>query len=394
VTGVWTDLLGHGWGGWRGTWRSEQVLANRAGRWVLEQSGCESDHWPELRHALAALWPNRRTRNESPWLIGWIGYEEAANLAGELPIRDGEDSAPAGRFLLDPESAPAADEVGNPASALPGDACWSLDGEEYRHGVEAIRQRIASGDVYQVNLSRRLTVDGTNQLLGPFALASAQGGEPDYLARFHFDDGELLCASMELLLRRRGEILETCPIKGTRPRGVSVEEDQLLAEELFSDPKEQAELAMVIDLERNDLGRVSQVGSVEVVDPGSVRSYGSVHHLVGRVRGRVRPGLEWWDVLAAMVPGGSVTGCPKHAAMSLIRDLEPVRRGPFTGALGVVTGDGDMEFALPIRTAWRIGKRLEFAAGCGVVWESKPEAEEKECRVKVARWLDLVGRAG
>jgi anthranilate/para-aminobenzoate synthase component I len=167
-----------------------------------------------------------------------------------------------------------------------------------------------------------------------------------------------------------------------------------LAEELASDPKERAELAMVIDLERNDLGRVSRIGSVEVVDPGSVRTYASVHHLVGRVKSRARPGLEWWEVLAAMVPGGSVTGCPKHAAMSLIRDLEPVQRGPFTGAFGVVAGNGDMEFALPIRTAWQIGTTLEFAAGCGVVWDSNPEAEEKECRLKVARWLDLVGCVG
>ena len=231
-------------------------------------------------------------------------------------------------------------------------------------------------------------------MLDPFAVAAAKGGEPDYLARFHFDDGELLCASMELLLRRRGDILETCPIKGTRPRGESEEEDQRLAEELFFDPKEQAELAMVIDLERNDLGRISRIGSVEVVDPGSVRRYASIHHLVGRVRGRAKPGLEWWEMLAAMVPGGSVTGCPKYAAMSLIRDLEPVQRGPFTGAFGVVAGDGDMEFALPIRTAWRVGTTLEFAAGCGVVWDSKPEAEEKESRLKVERWLDLVGSAG
>ena len=361
---------------------------------MFEQGGRESDHWPELRHALSALWPRRRARDGSPWVVGWIGYEEAASLAGELPTHGGEDSAPAGRFLVDPEPATTEEEVGDPASASPGAACWSLDGERYRDGVESIRERIASGDVYQVNLCRRLTVVGSNRLLGPFALAAAKGGEPDYLARFHFDSGELLCASMELLLRRRDDILETRPIKGTRPRGATVEEDRRLAEELASDPKERAELAMVIDLERNDLGRVSRIGSVEVVDPGSVRTYASVHHLVGRVKSRARPGLEWWEVLAAMVPGGSVTGCPKHAAMSLIRDLEPVQRGPYTGAFGVVAGNGDMEFALPIRTAWQIGTTLEFAAGCGVVWDSNPEAEEKECRLKVARWLDLVGCVG
>ena len=391
MSGVWAELIGYGWGAWRGNWRSERVLANRAGRWVLEKSGCESGHWPELRHALEALWPSRQARDGMPWVVGWIGYEEAASLAGEMPFHEGENSAPAGRFLLEPRPATAVEEVGDDEPASFGAAQWSLDGERYRDGVESIRERIASGDVYQVNLCRRLTVEGSDRLLGPFTVAAAKGGEPDYLARFHFESDWLLCASMELLLRRRDDILETRPIKGTRPRGETIDEDRRMAEELASDPKERAELAMVIDLERNDLGKVSQIGSVEVVDSGSVQTYASVHHLVGRVRGRALPNLEWWELLAAMVPGGSVTGCPKHAAMSLIRDLEPVRRGPFTGAFGVVAGNGDMEFALPIRTAWKVGSTLEFAAGCGVVWDSDPGAEEKECRLKVARWLDLVG---
>ncbi len=390
----WAELLGGGWGAWRGAWRSDRLLINRAGSWVLEEGGRESDRWPDLRDALSALWPRRLVRDNSPWALGWIGYEEAALLAGRMPARDGGDTAPAGRLLLEPEPAPTAEDAGNSAAGPPGVPSWSLDGEAYRAGVVAVRERIAAGDVYQVNLCRRLTVEGTTRSLGPFAAAAARGGVPDYLARFHFDGGELLCASMELLLRRRGEILETSPIKGTRPRGESVEEERHLAEELASDPKERAELAMVIDLERNDLGQVSRIGSVEVIDRGTVHTYATVHHLVGRVRGRARADLEWWEMLAAVVPGGSVTGCPKYAAMTVIRELEPVRRGPFTGAFGVVTGAGDMEMALPIRTAWRVGSTLEFAAGCGIVWESIPEIEERECLLKIARWLELVGSAG
>jgi anthranilate/para-aminobenzoate synthase component I len=148
---------------------------------------------------------------------------------------------------------------------------------------------------------------------------------------------------------------------------------------------------MIVDLERNDLGRVSETGSVRVADAGSVRTYPAVHHRVATVTGRMRPGLEWWDVLAAMAPGGSVTGCPKIAAMSVIAELEPLPRGPFAGALGMVDGRGDMEMALPIRSVWSVGDRVEFAAGCGVVWESDPGAEEAESRIKVARWLDVVG---
>ena len=324
-------------------------------------------------------------------MVGWIGYEEAARLAGDLPIRAGQDSAPAGRFLIEPRAVLFPEKTEKPTTDTTDEARWSLDRGKYLNGVESIRRSIASGDVYQVNLCRRLTVKGAAGRLGPFAEAAARGGEPDYLARFHFGDDELLCASMEMLLSRRGDVLETCPIKGTRPRAQTPAEDQRLAEELARNPKERAELAMVVDLERNDLGRISQIGSVEVIDPGSVRSYASVHHLVGRVRGLALPDLEWWELLAAMVPGGSVTGCPKHAAMSLIRDLEPIQRGPFAGAIGVVAANGDMEFALPIRTAWRVGTTLEFAAGCGVVWESKPEAEERESRLKVERWLDLLG---
>ncbi|TNF80127.1 MAG: anthranilate synthase component I family protein [Acidobacteria bacterium] len=393
MTEVSAELLGHGWGPWRGSWRSDRILENRTGQWVLERGGSAIDQWPDLRQALSALWPLRNADDDSPWMVGWIGYEEAASLAGDLPTRGGEDSAPAGRFLLEPTPASNVEEEDHPAAETADVARWSLDGGRYRDSVESIRQRIASGDVYQVNLCRRMTVEGRTGHLGSFAKAASKGGEPDYLARFHFGDDELLCASMEMLLRKRGNVLETCPIKGTRPRGKTPKEDRRLVEELASDPKERAELAMVVDLERNDLGRVSRIGSVEVVDPGSVRTYATIHHLVGRVRGEARPDLEWWELLAAMVPGGSVTGCPKYAAMSLIRDLEPVRRGPFTGAIGVVASDGDMEFALPIRTAWRVGTTVEFAAGCGVVWDSNPEAEERECRLKVERWLDLVGCA-
>ena len=247
--------------------------------------------------------------------------------------------------------------------------------------------------MYQVNLSRRMTVEGWSGTLDAVLEASRPGGVPEYLAHFIFDEGELVTASMELLLRRRGAVLETHPIKGTRPRGRSAVEDLALAADLEADPKERAELAMIVDLERNDLGRVSETGSVRVVDEGSVCTYPGVHHRVARVVGRMRPGLEWWEALAAVVPGGSVTGCPKISAMSVIAELEPVLRGPFTGALGVIGGNGDMEMALPIRSAWSCDGRLEFAAGCGIVWESDPAAEEAESRVKIARWLDLVEAA-
>lgn len=149
---------------------------------------------------------------------------------------------------------------------------------------------------------------------------------------------------------------------------------------------------MIVDLERNDLGRIACAGTVRVADRGAVRRYATILHRVAKVTARLRSEVRWFDALAAVAPGGSVTGCPKRAAMAHIAELEPVSRGPFTGALGVISGAGDVELALPIRTAWSWGGVLRFAAGCGVVWDSDPDAEVLESRLKVAPWLDLLDR--
>jgi len=388
-----TDLVGRGWGEWRGAWYGRRCLASRGGGWYLEEDGLETGRWRSLTEAVLSLWPKRRVRDRSPWAVGWLGYEESARLAGGLPYREGADIAPGAWLLLEPEAAATTPDPKNGGKKWSGRARWSLDSRAYRQRVEAVRTRIGAGDVYQVNLCRRLTVEGFEGSLQPFTDVASDGGVPDYLAHIDFGDGELLCASMEMLLRRRDKELETRPIKGTRPRGASPEDDLKLAAELDADGKERAELAMVVDLERNDLGRICEVGSVDVTDPGSVEAYATVHHRVARVTGRARSHLGWWEAVASMAPGGSVTGCPKHAAMTLIRELEPIQRGPFTGVLGVVAGNGDLEMALPIRTAWRVGTTLEFAAGCGIVWQSDPVAEERESRLKIARWLDLIGMA-
>jgi para-aminobenzoate synthetase component 1 len=130
-----------------------------------------------------------------------------------------------------------------------------------------------------------------------------------------------------------------------------------------------------------------------VTDPGSVRSFATVHHRVANVEAEVSAAVPWWELLGSIAPGGSVTGCPKWAAMEVIRSLEPVPRGPFTGALGVVSGNGDLEMALPIRTAWKLKGQVAMAAGCGIVWGSVPEREQVESRIKIAPWLELFERA-
>lgn len=388
------DLRGPGWEWWRGCWTSGRRLEGRQGLWELVGADSSRTGWPSLGEAVEDLWPARSVRDRAPWAIGWLSYQECAQMGGDLPARPDPDRALSGLLLLEPE------RTDDSTVLQPGWAGGderlrsSLGDEHFREGVQRIRDSIAEGSVYQVNLCRRFTVDQWDGGLQRLFDAVAVGPRiPDYLSAFSWDgvcSGELVCASMELLLSSKGGRLETGPIKGTRPRGLTPEEDLLLIRQLEVDPKERAELAMIVDLERNDLGRVARTGSVIVEDAGRVQSWETIHHRVARVTASVSEETRWQDVVAVMAPGGSVTGCPKRAAMSVIADIEPLARGPFTGALGVIAGNGDLQLALPIRTAWTSEDRLEMAAGCGIVWESDPVAEEAESRLKIRKWLELV----
>jgi len=388
------DLRGSAWSGWRGGWGAQRLLIGTAGRWRCVDEGRTVGRWQGLEPALAELWARRRYRDDRPFVIGWLSYEACALLAGGLPVHSWHDGLPEGVLLIEPDCCRM------PASRGGGPGCdarmsVSLDDNVFRRAVDDVTAHIAAGDVYQVNVTRRFRVSRWDGGLGPLEAALDRSNLPEYACRMELRDlegqpFEMVCGSMEMLLRRRELRLETRPIKGTRPRGASAVEDQALAAELEVDTKELSELAMVVDLERNDLGTVAEVGSVEVLDPGRVVSYAGVHHRVARVGARLADGVPWWRVMAAIAPGGSVTGCPKHAAMGVIRRLEPTRRGPFTGVLGVVAANGDMELALPIRTAWRWGRVFEMAAGCGIVWGSDPDREELESRLKLAHWLELV----
>ncbi len=382
-------LRGRGWGKWRGWWGSRRILVARDGSWSLVTGdGCAWSE-PGFVPAVERLWRDRSARGDAPFLLGWLGYEDALWVAGLPAGRGPGEMSPSSVWLVEPEPLPAPCAPPEPGGAAPGSAWRATPGDgEYRRGVAEILGAIAAGAVYQANLTRRFTVEGWRGGLGTLLERAAAGGEPPYLSWFSAGGVELVSASMELLLRRRGRLLETRPIKGTRPRGSTREADRALARDLDADPKERAELAMVVDLERNDLGRVAVPGSVCVADPGTVRRYATVLHRVARVTARLRGGLSWWDVMAAVVPGGSVTGCPKAAAVEILSRLEPLPRGPYTGALGVVSSDGSLELALPIRTAWRVADRVSCAAGCGIVWGSDPGREEAESRLKVARWLE------
>ena len=261
---------------------------------------------------------------------------------------------------------------------LPGAWERTWDDESYAGAIEAVRAAIARGDVYQVNLVQHLSAPFEGD---PAGLAAALAGlHPLHPRPFVGDGWAVVSASPERFLSRRGSRLATMPIKGTRPAGEDVE-----------GPKDAAEHVMIVDLERNDLSRVCEPGSViwpELMVQGELAG---VTHLVSTVEGRLRAGVTLAEILAATFPGGSVTGAPKIAALDLIAALEPVGRGASMGALGTLWPTGDFDLALTIRTFAVAEGRAHLWAGGGIVWDSEAEAEIEESWVKARPLLAAVG---
>jgi para-aminobenzoate synthetase component I len=263
---------------------------------------------------------------------------------------------------------------------------------EFVEQVRAVLRWIRAGDVYQVNLARRLEIASVAPRQLPRLYAALVARHPAPFAAF-LDAGAhaVLSNSPERFLRVEGARVETCPIKGTRPRGASPAEDRRLARELARSAKDQAEHLMIVDLERNDLGRVCETGSVRVARLAALRSYSRVHHLVSSVQGRLRAPGDWQRLLSATFPCGSITGAPKLRAMQIIDQLEPVRRGVYTGAIGVFDAAGGIDLSIAIRTALARAGRLELALGGGIVAESDPAAELRETHDKGAAFAELWG---
>ena len=218
----------------------------------------------------------------------------------------------------------------------------------------------------------------------PLALYRAlRGLNPSpYMFYFDFNDHHVVGASPEILVRLSADAITLRPIAGTRPRGGTPEEDAAIAEELLADPKERAEHVMLIDLGRNDVGRVAATGSVKVTEKMLVERYSHVMHIVSNVEGRIAPGLDAVDVLKASFPAGTVTGAPKVRAMQIIDELEPVKRGVYSGAVGYLGFNGDMDVAIAIRTAVIKDRRLHVQAAAGIVADSDPQSEWQETQHK------------
>jgi len=253
--------------------------------------------------------------------------------------------------------------------------------QRYTDSVSRVIDYLHAGDVFQVNLSRGWSL---RTRAGPQALYQAlmAANPAPFSGWLSWAGVDLLSSSPERLVSVRGGRVQTRPIAGTRPRSSNVAEDQRLLDELRSDPKEQAEHVMLIDLERNDLGRVCVPGSVEVDEFCVIESYAHVHHIVSNVQGRLAAGFDALDALAAVFPGGTITGCPKVRCMEIIAELEGTGRGAYTGALGYLGGDGSLDMNILIRTMVLDGSRLSFRTGGGVVADSDPLRELEETRAK------------
>ena len=423
--------------GAHGRW--DMLLAHEGDAFALHRDGVVRDQdgarvEGRFLDVLDARWRSQRIERDPdatiPFRGGWallLGYELAQQVEpilqlpqpeGGLPIavalrcraavlRDrgtGECIAVAEADALDWLQRIEADI--EHARAMPPLRAWQpparVDEEQpqrYVDGVARVLDYLAAGDVFQVNLSRgwRATFDAP---LDPASLFQRlRGNNPaPFAGVFRIATGSVVSASPERLVSVQGGGVETRPIAGTRPR-FEGDDDAARIRELVGHPKERAEHVMLIDLERNDLGRVCTPGSVEVDELMTVESYAHVHHIVSNVRGELRDDATPGRVIAAVFPGGTITGCPKVRCMQVVAELEGVGRGAYTGAMGWLNRDGDMDLNILIRSAevegdGLDGSRLRFRTGAGIVIDSDPQRELDETRAKARGMLRALGVAG
>lgn len=258
-------------------------------------------------------------------------------------------------------------------------------------GVARVHAYLRAGDVFQVNLSRAWRAEFAEAPEAAAWYARLREANPaPFAGLLSFDDWALASSSPERLVSVRGRVAQTRPIAGTRPRFPG-DDDQARIRELVGHPKERAEHVMLIDLERNDLGRVCTAGSVHVDELMTVESYTHVHHIVSNVSGDLRDEVTPGEVIRAVFPGGTITGCPKVRCMQIIAELEDEGRGPYTGALGYLNRDGDLDLNILIRSAWLSGVHLQLRAGAGLVVDSVAESELLETRAKARGLLRALG---
>lgn len=254
--------------------------------------------------------------------------------------------------------------------------------EQYSRKVEKIKEYIREGHIFQTVLSQRWTIETKQSGFELYKELRELNPSP-YLYYFNYDDFEVIGSSPEMIVKQQGNRVYTCPIAGTRKRGADAEEDALLRDELLQDEKERAEHVMLVDLARNDMGRISEFGTVKVTQFMEVQNYSHVMHIVSMVEGRKKGEFHPLDLVSSFLPAGTLSGAPKIRAMEIIDELESVRRGLYGGATGYIDFSGDMDFCITIRTMIKKENRVYLQAGAGIVADSVPENEYQECCNKV-----------
>jgi anthranilate synthase component 1 len=388
---------------------------------VAVQGGSFLDN---LAHWLARDKRDLEMPQDLPFIGGWfvyLGYEVAGEVeprlqlprasapysafalrVGTLAIHDSRDDVV---YAISEQGEPAAhsrliaalwDSASRPEPPASNTVAATLEEEEptqFLSRVRASLEHIAAGDIYQANLSRlwRLTLADEAQAASLYPALRKANPAP-FAARVSWQGYSIFSSSPERLLRIEGRHISTRPIAGTRPRraspeGGTAEQDRQDTAELVQHPKERAEHVMLIDLERNDLGRVCEAGSVTVDEYMVTESYAHVHHIVSSVSGRLRADATAVDALKALFPGGTITGCPKFRCMQIIAALEQQGRGAYTGSLGWLGVNGDADFNILIRTLTQQGVNVELRAGAGIVADSDPQRELEETRAKARGML-------
>jgi para-aminobenzoate synthetase/4-amino-4-deoxychorismate lyase len=322
------------------------------------------------------------------WAAGFLAYEAAAGLVPDLPVHPPQEGLPLAWFGVVHQAPQRGPALHGPLGTGHRTGPWVMDADRAGHAaaVAAVRERIAAGDTYQVNLTTRLRAPWSGDPLSLYAdLVLAQRGAHNA----HLDTGRTVVAgaSPELFFSRAGDEVVVAPMKGTAARGPTTTADEAARAALLASPKERAENVMVVDLLRNDLARVAEVGGVRVTRLLTAERYPTVHQLTSEVRATLRPGTGLAELLTALFPCGSITGAPKPATMAVIRELEPGPRGVYCGAVGWV-GPPDAElqarFCVPIRTAVldRVTGEAVYGVGGGITWGSEPAAEFAELLAK------------
>ena len=382
------DYAPHFWGGWVGT------IGYEMARWLDAISLRNKDDLdlPLLYFfQVDQLWIYDHTTHVLKMIISKKCLDNPEKHYGET-TNEIERCWEQADSILDTSPDPISRTSSIPSNGNRSELHSNISETQYIDMVERAKHYIEEGDIYQANLSQRFETSFEGEAFDLYENLRQINPSP-FSGYMKLGDLTLVSSSPERLIKIEKGILETRPIAGTRPRGRNIEEDKHLATELLLNEKEQAEHLMLVDLERNDLGRICEYGSVQVTEQMFVEQYSHVSHIVSNIRGVLKPGITFKEILKAVFPGGTITGCPKIRCMEIIDELEPVARGPYSGSFGYIGFTDTIDLNIIIRTILLKGDKAYFHVGAGIVADSVPANEYQETLDKAAAMIDvLTGR--